>query len=104
MTRQQQHRNTRIEARAGWRVQVLYTLTPARNVNVVLAAVGGRGDDAASTLNPVAGRGLTHLVRLGCALHQVSLMLSMCNVSPQCWIATIDNSSRLTHQYAYSCL
>ena len=53
---------------------MLYTLTPARNVSVVLAAVGGRGDDAASILNPVAGRGLTHLVRLGCGLHQVSLI------------------------------
>ena len=67
----------RVEAKASARAftnsfqkQVLYSLTPARNMNVVLAPVGGRGDDAASTLNPVAGRGLTHLVRLGCALHQ----------------------------------
>ena len=30
----------------------------------------GRGDDVAATLNPAAGRGLTHLLRHGCALHQ----------------------------------
>lgn len=30
----------------------------------------GRGDDVAATLNPAAGRGLTHLIRHGCALHQ----------------------------------
>jgi hypothetical protein len=30
----------------------------------------GRGDDVAATLNPAAGRGLTHLTRHGCALHQ----------------------------------
>ena len=50
---------------------MLYTLSPARNLDIVMAPMGGRGDDMASTLNPVAGRGLTHLVRLGCALHQV---------------------------------
>ncbi len=63
-----------VDMHSACRDQVLYTLTPTRNVNVVLAPVGGRGDDAASTLNPVAGRGLTHLVRLGCALHQVRLV------------------------------
>jgi hypothetical protein len=30
----------------------------------------GRGDNVAATLNPAAGRGLTHLLRHGCALHQ----------------------------------
>ena len=54
--------------------QMLYTLSPARKLTIVLAPVGGRGDDVASTLNPVAGRGLTHLVRFGCGLHQVLTM------------------------------
>jgi hypothetical protein len=30
----------------------------------------GRGDDVAATLNPASGRGLSHLTRHGCALHQ----------------------------------
>jgi len=51
-------------------VQVLYTLDPNTDWKVALALAGGRGDDVAVTLNPVAGRGLTHLVRLGCSLHQ----------------------------------
>ena len=50
--------------------QVLYTLSPNRDWNLALALAGGRGDDVAVTLNPVAGRGLTHLVRLGCDMHQ----------------------------------
>ena len=49
---------------------MLYTLAPHRDWKVGFAFAGGRGDDVAVTLNPVAGRGLTHLVRLGCSLHQ----------------------------------
>ena len=50
--------------------QVLCTLAPHRDLQLALALAGGRGDDVAVTLNPVAGRGLTALVRHGCALHQ----------------------------------
>lgn len=49
---------------------MLYTLSPHPDVALAVALAGGRGDDVAVTLNPVAGRGLTHLVRLGCSLHQ----------------------------------
>lgn len=49
---------------------MLYTLSPHKDVALALALAGGRGDDVVVTLNPVAGRGLTHLVRLGSALHQ----------------------------------
>ena len=36
----------------------------------MLVAGTGRGDDVAASLNPAAGRGLSHLVRFGSAPHQ----------------------------------
>lgn len=53
-------------------MQVIYSLQRDgdRQQTWKLLLGHGRGDDVAATLNPAAGRGLTHLVRHGCALHQ----------------------------------
>lgn len=53
-------------------LQVVYSLKHGdeRQQTWKLLLGRGRGDDVAASLNPAAGRGLTHLVRHGCALHQ----------------------------------
>ncbi len=45
--------------------KLLYRCSPASWLQLVLAPVGARGQDAAYTLNPVAGQGLTSVVRDG---------------------------------------
>lgn len=52
--------------------QVIYSLHSSRerSSSLKLLLGAGRGDDVAGSLNPAAGRGLTHLTRFGAAPHQ----------------------------------
>ncbi|KAK9815530.1 hypothetical protein WJX72_005223 [[Myrmecia] bisecta] len=50
--------------------KVLYKAQVSPQLRVLLAGLGGRGEDAAPTLNPQAGLGLTRLMHSGCNLHQ----------------------------------
>lgn len=49
--------------------RVLYRAALAPGLRLILAPFGGRGEDAAYTLNPLAGQGLAGFVRRGCPLH-----------------------------------
>lgn len=50
--------------------QVMYAINSGQHTSGKLVVGRGRGDDVVSSLNPVAGRGLTHLLRFGSAVHQ----------------------------------
>lgn len=49
--------------------QVAYTFNHRQHTSGKVM-VGGSAADVAATLNPVSGRGLSHLIRTGCVLHQ----------------------------------
>ncbi|PRW56917.1 cyanobacterial porin [Chlorella sorokiniana] len=49
--------------------KVLYNCRLSQRARLILAPFGARGRDAAYTLNPLAGQGLTSLVREGSPLH-----------------------------------
>lgn len=61
------------EAQRLWVHRVLYRASLAPGLRLILAPFGGRGEDAAYTLNPVAGQGLAGFVRRGCPLHAAEL-------------------------------
>ncbi|PSC70668.1 cyanobacterial porin [Micractinium conductrix] len=50
--------------------KVLYNCRLGRRLRLVLAPFGARGSDAAYTLNPLAGQGLSGMVRDGSPLHR----------------------------------
>lgn len=53
--------------------RVLYRAGLLPGLRLLLAPFGARGEDAAYTLNPLAGQGLAALVRRGCPLHAARL-------------------------------
>lgn len=53
--------------------RLVYTARPHDQIKVVVAPLGGRAQDIAYTLNPIAGQGLTNVVRHGCPIHQQNL-------------------------------
>jgi hypothetical protein len=53
--------------------KIMYLCRLTSQLRVVVVPLGGRGQDIAYTLNPVAGQGLTAMVRHGSPLHQEPL-------------------------------
>lgn len=51
-------------------LQVVYAVNSRQHTRGMVVAGAGRGDDVVASLNPAAGRGLTHLLRFGSAPHQ----------------------------------
>ena len=51
-------------------LQVVYAVNSWQHTRGMVVAGAGRGDEVVPSLNPAAGRGLTHLLRFGSAPHQ----------------------------------
>jgi hypothetical protein len=48
----------------------VYAVNSRQHTSGKVVVGAGRGNDVAASLNPAAGRGLTHLLRCGSAPHQ----------------------------------